>query len=102
MREMRENMYCAKISTFTVFSCVFRDRSLIRPSTSVCGRGGQRNGMAGGEGAGVNLPLQKGIPATVYCLGELFNYLFIPTEVRRGEYWGLGVLRLQYFPLVKI
>ena len=85
------------------FSCVFRDRSLIRPSTSVWGGGGGlRNGMGGWGGGGVILPLQKGIPATVYCLGELFNYLCIPTEVRRGEYWGLRVLRLQYFPLVKI
>ena len=27
---------------------------------------------------------------------------FTPPEVRRGKYWGLGVILLQYFPLVKI
>ena len=25
-----------------------------------------------------------------------------PPEVRRGDYWGLGVFLLQYFPLVKM
>ena len=28
--------------------------------------------------------------------------LYYPTEVRRGEYWGLGVFLLHYFPLVNI
>ena len=27
---------------------------------------------------------------------------YYPPEVRRGEYWRLGVILLQYFPLVKI
>ena len=29
-------------------------------------------------------------------------YIYYPPEVRRGEYLGLGVFLLQYFPLVKI
>ena len=28
-------------------------------------------------------------------------YIYYTPEVRRGEYWGLGVLLLQYFPLVR-
>ena len=28
--------------------------------------------------------------------------IYYPPEVRRGEYWGLGVFLFQYFPLVKI
>ena len=27
--------------------------------------------------------------------------IYYPPEVRRWEYWGLGVFLLQYFPLVK-
>ena len=27
---------------------------------------------------------------------------YYPLEVRRGEYWGLGIFLSQYFPLVKI
>ena len=30
------------------------------------------------------------------------RYIYYPPEVRRGEYLGLGVFLLQYFPLVKI
>ena len=29
-------------------------------------------------------------------------YVYYPMEVRRGEYWGLGLFLLQYFPLVKV
>ena len=29
-------------------------------------------------------------------------YINYQQEVRRGEYWGLGVSLLQYFPLVNI
>ena len=28
--------------------------------------------------------------------------VYYPPEVRRGEYWGLDIFLLQYFPLVKI
>ena len=36
-----------------------------------------------------------------YGLGEI-TLIYYPPEVRRGEYWGLGVFLLQYFPLVKM
>ena len=30
------------------------------------------------------------------------KFIYYPPEVRRGEYWGLEVFLLQYFPLVNI
>ena len=32
----------------------------------------------------------------------MFDAIYYPLEVRRREYWGLGVFLLQYFPLVRI
>ena len=34
--------------------------------------------------------------------GENTKQNYCPPEVRRGEYWGLGIFLLQYFPLVNI
>ena len=33
---------------------------------------------------------------------DFFLFIYYPPEVRRGEYWRLGVFLLQYFPLVKM
>ena len=33
---------------------------------------------------------------------EIYIFCYYPPEVRRGEYWGLEVFLLQYFPLVNI
>ena len=33
---------------------------------------------------------------------EVSDFIYYPPEVRRGEYWGLGVFLMQYFPFVKI
>ena len=42
----------------------------------------------------------------VYPLGIVAEYslyiFYYPPEVRRGDYWGLGVFLLQYFPLVNV
>ena len=32
----------------------------------------------------------------------ILHIIYYQQEVRRGDYWGLGVFLLQYFPLVNI